>query len=247
MTENIKNDFYEKVPKLVNGYFKIQVEDLDGNILQEHEEHNKVLVWVHQMFSNLVFGYEPNLSAIDDFRIHAFAIGTDGVDSEGIPKKIENDREQLYSEENFWKMNYYLGENAYVYQVTFDKPQTEDLSFVYKLNEGTTFPQDGGVPKNYRGPAYNDETELEASVTIKRSFQNGILTNDIYIGKLAGNGHPMWDEPAKFSEAAFYMTVGTNETTGDPLGTIFSMKTFPEMPKSEQCVIRINWTMDFNI
>jgi len=153
----------------------------------------------------------------------------------------------MFSENNFWSWNYYPPEKAYVYQVTFNKPSTKDLTYAYKLNEGATFPHDAGVPKQYRGPAYNDEKELEASVSIKRSFQNGIITNEIYIGKLAANGHPMWDTPPKFSEAAFYMTIGTDEVTGNPLGTLFSMKTFPEMPKSEQCVIKIQWDLDFNL
>jgi hypothetical protein len=56
----------------------------------------------------------------------------------------------------------------------------------------------------------------------------------------------MWDVGPKFSEAALYMTEGATEL-GDSLGTLFSMKTFPDMPKTEGCVIKIQWDLDFNL
>jgi hypothetical protein len=84
---------------------------------------------------------------------------------------------------------------------------------------------------------------------MKRSFENGVLKQHIYVGKLAGNGHPMWEDYGgfpEFNEAALYMPENTAES-GDPLGTLFSMKTFPNMKKSPECVIIIDWDLDFRL
>jgi hypothetical protein len=73
-----------------------------------------------------------------------------------------------------------------------------------------------------------------------------ILKQSIYLGKLAGNGHPMWENAPEFSEAALYLTTGATKS-GDSLGTLFSMKTFPKMKKTSACVIKIQWDLDFQI
>lgn len=232
------------VPKMVEGNFRIEVIE-DEKIIYEYEDKNKILIWVHEYFANAVYGMTP--PDIDNFRIHAFALGTNGeYPLNGGTKPIENDRKRLYSEDNFWNMIHYPPEESYVYQVTFDKPEVPSEHLVTKISEGTTWPHLYGNPIEYMGTPKNYEDEIEAGVTIERSFDNGILTNEIYLGKLAGNGHPMWENPVKFSEAAFYMTDGATEN-GDKLGTMFSMKTFPGMPKTEHCVIKIQWTFNFNI
>jgi len=241
---NLKTNIQEKIPKLVKGYFKIEVIEND-KVIYEYEDTNKVVVWVHQYFADAVFGLNP--PDIDKFRIHALALGTDGeneIDNKLRP--IENNQVSLYSEENFWQYKLFPPENSYVYQVTFDKPTTENLVYVNKKNEGATWPHEYGNPIAYRDEPKNYEDELEAGISIKRGYNNGIITQEIYLGKLAGNGHPMWDNPVKYSEAALYMTDGATES-GDSLGTLFSAKTFPGMPKSDQCIIRIQWDLDFNI
>jgi hypothetical protein len=242
----MEKKLYEKVPKMVNGHFKIQAIDINTNkVIYEYEDDNKVVVWVHKYFADAVFGFNP--PDIDKFRIHAFALGTDGEDETNSKlREIADDQTQLYSEYNFWNAKYYPPENSYVYQVTFDKPASETFEYVNKLNEGPTWPHIYGEPKSYRGEPKNYEDELEAGMSVKRGFSNGVLSTEIYIGKLAGNGHPAWDNPVKYSEAAFYMTDGATED-GRSLGTLFSMKTFPGLPKSDQCVIKINWALDFNI
>lgn len=244
--KNTISELSELVPKMVKGHFKIEVIDPDTNeIIKSHEDNNKVLIWVHQYFADAVFGLNP--PDIDSFRIHALALGTDGEDTENNKlREIEDDRTQLYSEDNFWSAKYYPPENSYVYQCTFDKPTTDQFTYVSKLNEGATWPHEYGIPIDYRGDPKNYEDELEAGMSIQRSFGGGVLHQEIYIGKLAGNGHPMWTNPVEFSEAALYMPLGATEA-GESLGTIFSMKVFPGMPKSEQCVIKITWDLDFNI
>ena len=74
----------------------------------------------------------------------------------------------------------------------------------------------------------------------------GNVTQEFYLGKLAGNGHPAWDSPVKFNEAALYMTTGATES-GDSLGTMFSMKVFPGMIKTDKCVIKITWELQFGL
>ena len=244
-TNIIKTDLKERVKKTIQGHFKIQVIE-DGVVIDSYEDYNKIVVWVYNLFGRSVYGYQP--PDIDEYRIQAFAIGTDGATADGIIKDIANDQKKMYSEINFWDNPNYTGEerNAYVYQATFTKPGTNDPHFAYKINEGATYPAWGlGSPKDYRGEAYNEEDSLEGCLSIRRSFQNSVLKQEIYLGKLAGNGHPMWEEAPEFSEAALYMPEGT--ASGDSLGTMFSMKTFPKMKKTDACVIKINWDLDFSL
>ena len=242
----MKKDLTEKIPKLVQGHFKIElIDEKTGEILKKHEDNNKILIWVYRYFAESVFGLNP--PDIDDFRIQAFSLGTSGeYPLGGGTKPIDINQEQLFSEYNFWNDDLIPPEESYVYQVTFDKPSSENFEYVQKLNEGATWPHQNGIPLNYRGTPLNYEDELEAGVSIKRGFSNGILSQEIYIGKLAGNGHPAWGSTVTYSEAALYMPLGKTDK-GDSLGTIFSMKTFPGMPKSESCVIRIQWDLDFNL
>ena len=244
-TNEIKKTESERIPKMVKGYFKIESIDENGNVIESYEDHNKIVVWVYHSFADAVYGYTP--PDVDDCRIQAVALGTDGVDEYNNLRSIDNEQKKLYSETNFWDTPDYNGEewNAYVYQATFTKPSTNDPHYAYKTNEGTTYPAWSlGNPKDYRGVAYNSEDSLEGCLSIRRSYQNKIIHQEIYLGKLAGNGHPMWEQSPEFSEAALYMPEGT--TTGDSLGTMFSMKTFPKMKKSEYCVIKITWDLDFN-
>ena len=234
----------EKVKKLVTGHFKIEKIEND-KVIESYEETNKVVIWVHKYFADAVFGLTP--PDIDYFRIHAFAIGTDGEDEvNGKIREISDTQTRLYSEDNFWQAKYQPPENSYVYQATFGKPITDTFGDVNKTNEGATWPHLYGEPKSYRGEPMNSEDELEAGLNVKRGFSNGVLSQEFYLGKLAGNGHPAWDNPVKFSEAALYMTFGATDL-GDSLGTLFSMKTFPGMTKTDQCVIKISWSLSFNL
>ena len=242
MKDNL--NMYERIPKLVNGHFKIESIDENGNIIESYEDNNKVVVWVYRLLAESVYG---NITpGIDDFRIHSLALGTDGVNPDGTLKDIANEQKRLYSEDRFWNGNFGEPNKAYVYQITFEKPSTDTMHKAVKINEGATYPHYGGLPKAYRGDPLNADNEVEGGVSIERGYSNLVITQEIYVGKLAGNGHPMWTEPVKYSEAALYMTSGATDQ-GDYLGTMFSMKTFPEITKTDACVIRISWNLDFSM
>jgi hypothetical protein len=237
----------ERVKKVVQGHFKIQVVNPDtGEVLDSYEDYNKVVVWVYRYFGEAVYGFEP--PDIDKFRIHSFAIGTNGVDEYGRLKEISDNQKQMYSEMKFWEGDVPSEEQrqAYVYQISFEKPSDNDEHYAFKTDEGATYPAYSNRPKDYRGHPYNDIHEIEGCISMKRSFQNGVLKQHIYVGKLAANGHPMWEKFPEFNEAALFMPEGTAES-GNPLGTLFSMKTFPSMMKSPECVIIIDWDLDFRL
>jgi hypothetical protein len=245
--KNTKNqitavNFYERVPKMVQGYFKITQKDRKGNILYEYEDKNKIMVWTHKMFGELIYGYEP--PPPEDFFIHCVALGTDGIEESGAPKEITADRTRLFSEEKFWNLDLYPENKAYVYQATWGKPTTNDYGYITKLNEGANFPHDEGRPIYYRDEPFNDPYTY-VGLKVQRGYADGILTQDFVLEIFSGNAHPIWDVGPRFSEAALYSAAGARED-GKSLGTMFSMKTFPEMIKSEDCIIEINWTLDFN-
>jgi hypothetical protein len=246
MKQEQENNLNETIPKMVEGHFKIEKFDLEGNLLEEYEDKNKVVIHVYKYFLWSVYA---NWSVnVDHFRIHAFALGTDGVNQNGTLKGIDKNRNRLYSEANFWDGRLEPQDKAYVYQMTFNKPDTTGTHYAFKTSEGTTFPHNNGVPINYRGTPYNDEDEIEGSLTMRRNMDSNTMTihQEIYLGKLAGNGHPAWTSPPEYSEAALYMPQGMT-TSGSSLGTMFSMKTFPAMAKTEDCVIKITWDLSFII
>jgi hypothetical protein len=245
--KQIIGNISERVPKIVEGNFKIETIDAEtGEIIESYEDKNKVVIWVYEMFSKSVYGYHPSMPKIEDFAITAFALGTNGQEADGSLKPIDNHQLRLYSEEDFWNGNYDEENKAYVYQITFEKPTQTDEHYAVKTDEGATFPQENGRPIAYRGQPWNDEEMIEAGVSIKRSFSNNVIHQEIYVGKFAANGHPMWDTPPKFNEAALYMSP-TRTEDGRYLGLMFSMKTFPAMTKTEKCIIKITWDLNFQI
>jgi hypothetical protein len=232
ITDNFEN---------IVGEFGIQLIDTNTNkVIQEYKEKNKIMSKIYWWNSLLIYGNRNNFRpSIDDFIIHSIALGSDGVDTNGVPKKIDVHRKNLFSEENFWNGSSDL-KRSYVYQATWKQPEKNEEHYAFKTDEGTTIPD---VTK-YRGPAFNDEKYKDAGLFIKRSYVNSILHQEFYLGKFAGNGKHDWGY-AEYSEAALYMKRGATEN-GSSLGSIFSMKTFPKMKKTPSCVIKINWDIHFN-
>lgn len=229
---------------MLEGRFSIQLIDAEtGKVIQEHKENNKIMYPLYNWVSNL--NYKPtSWLKPEDFIIHCVALGTDGIDEFNNPKKIAVQRPQLFSEENFWNGNYLAHETAYVYQATFEAPTENTLHYAVKTDEGATYPHVSGIPSNYRGIPYNDPAQKEAGLSIKRSFENNTITHEIYLGKFAGNGLPNWGY-VDYSEAAIYMTRAAT-STGDKLGAILAMKTFPKMRKTDTCIIKIKWDLVYN-
>ncbi len=191
--------------------------------------------------------YNPPLS-IEDMELVCFAIGTDGIDSDGAPKEYDSTRVRLFSEDNFWNDGAQYNDSdmkRYVYQVTFEQTDNENVAEdLNTTNEGATFPVDAsGNPMRYRENIIGvDATKL----TVNSTFSNNIIEFNFHLGQFAGNGCERWSLAPKFSEAALYMRRSAT-SLGDHLGTIFSMRTFPELPKTDACSIKIKWVIDFNV
>jgi hypothetical protein len=236
--------------KYVEGYFKIQAFDTEGKEIYHFEKKNKVMDSVANFFSRIVAKkedfYSPPLVA-QDLEMITFALGTDGVDSAGNPKEFLSSRNRLHAEDNFWNdgVSYNDGDmKKYVYQVTFEQPPQEDQEVdLVTQNEGATFPVDQNLlPLRYRDVIIGvDSTKLTGTV----EYHNNVIKFKFTLGQFAGNGCPTWNLAPTFSEAALYMRRG-NTTLGDHLGSLFSMRTFPALPKTDACSIKIEWVIDFN-
>ena len=219
------------------GDFKIELIE-DDKVIQKYEEKNQIMNPIFNWTSRTVYGGGLWKPKIEDFMIHCVVLGTDGVDEFNNPKKINPWRDNLFSEENFWE-NSYDQKKSFLYQATFKQPDTLDEHYAEKLNEGPNIPD----ITQYRGRAFNDPKYKEAGLFIKRSYDHQTIRQEIYLGKFAGNGPASWNG-VDYSEAALYLTRGATEL-GDKLGTIFSMKTFPKMKKTDSCIIKITWDILF--
>jgi hypothetical protein len=70
--------------KLLEGMFRIELIK-DNKVIQSYEEHNQIQNYYNYLVSLATFGRRR--LRIEDFIITGYAIGTDGVDSHGAPKK----------------------------------------------------------------------------------------------------------------------------------------------------------------
>lgn len=233
---------------IVNGYFKIESFDLEGNLISSYEDKNQIMDNVPELFSSVVAGADTITS--EDLKVTCIALGTDGIVDRNltldVPKTVDPSRTRLFAEENFWA-NGNTGNDddmyRYVYQATFDAGDpTETLTLATNLNEGTTYPATGNVPDSYRGETTGAPV---ISLTTKTSKVGTTIDFEFELGQLTGNGLGSWTLSPAFSEAALYMDYLSDET-GNPLGSVFSMKTFPHHFKTEGCILKLSWTLVFN-
>ncbi|RLD45396.1 MAG: hypothetical protein DRI86_05640 [Bacteroidetes bacterium] len=207
---------------------------------------------------------------LEDFNIDCIALGTDGVDQAFAPKEVLPNRDRLFSEDNLWDA-YEAGtitqleedKDKYIYQMHFKTSHDTGpvLANGIKINEGPSLPwcSDDNVMKYYNmayDPTNQNGTNTDAtSMSIKSSNTNLRIDYEFVLGQYAGNG--IWDTAVEYSEAALYMKYNPNHLGrgvacdhpdylfGDPLGALFSMKTFPVVKKTEACWMKIHWTIIF--
>ena len=253
------------------GEFTIETYDVNDNLIDTYNDNNRILARVPFNFSCMSYGTGcngfgdewPDDINLDDFKIGTLAIGTDGIDVNGDIKVIECNRNMLYSEQNLWiaqstsTITSQIDDmNKYVYQTTFDTQANgttdpEKMIGAVKTSEGPSFPWD--IPNNL--PAYyrsipdgaNGLLLEDTSMTVSSNHQELILKYEFTLGQFAGNG--IWEYAPAFSEAALYMRYEPKDQTsnidGKPLGSMFSMKTFPKQYKTEACYFRIKWNIIF--
>lgn len=254
------------------GEFTIETYDINDNLIDTYQDNNKIMARVPFNYSCLTYGAGcsgfsgewPDNPTLSDFKISTIAMGSDGVDEDGVPREIECNRGMLFSEQNLWQAQYNdtITEqaedlNKFVYQSTFNtQPNlTTDEDFMteaVKVNEGPSFPWDfdNNLPGYYKMVAdgSNGLQFPDTSMEIKSNHKELTLRYEFTLGQFAGNG--VWQLAPAFSEAALYMQyipkhLDGSGIDGKPLGAMFSMKTFPKHFKTEACYFRIKWNLIF--
>lgn len=253
----------------IKGYFKIEQIDKSGDVKSTYEDFNTIMVRIPTLMASTIAGTKK--AFLPYFHISAFAIGTDGTfkDAFGndVPKTISKERTQLFSEENFWKSqnpdSVEAGKDEElkrVFQRTFESTPIEDtggnpttLRELVGGNQGSTLPHDGDYhPIDYRTPIdwVHADPYDGSYVKVEMSKLNTEIIYVIEIGQHVANKPN--NAIVEYNEAALYLKLGANEqskvadpNTGNPLGELFSMKTFPIQRKSSDCAIRITWKLYF--
>ncbi len=229
----------DQISKPLCGYFAIDMFDEDGKNIHHYEDPNQIMNQVGVVFSNYVLGDNPNL-LLDSAQLGAIVVGSNGVTGDGSPKYINRKRPRLFSETNYWKSGKKTPQDSYLYQSTFDlKTIDPATNVVTLLKEGSNYDSKGvETAAEYMGTP--TPTNKELGSTLFARVTPGKVVFIYEIKKLSGIGSH------KFSEAALYMRLGA-KPDGNPLGTIFSMKTFPEVEKTNACLLQLTWTIDFNL
>ncbi len=248
------------VMRPIRGYFKVETVDENENVLDTYEDNNTVMALIPQLIAGQMSGLFQQDIIDNKYHIGAFALGTDGVQSAANGheelRKVPDDRIQLFSEEQFWEPGIATShrDKRRVYQMTWNTnaigDQHKNVSNWSELslqNHGSTFPHQNYVPVNYREkPPINDKQEGMYGYV---SLYANVISYKFTLGQFAGN------EPnalVKYNEAGLYLRLGKNDVaaaidprTGNPLGTLFAMKTFPTQYKTNNCAIRVTWKLYF--
>lgn len=254
----------------IRGHFKVD-KIVDGEVVDTYEDKNTVMARIPELYAGMVSGnYTQDL---DLYSIGAIAIGTGGtrIDELGneVPKIVRDTRSMLFSEHDFWNtptqiaqdQPAVLDKNKLVYQTTFgvvprgDTGQNTAFATPIEIkNEGTTYPHGPCVEKptnpewtpcDYRGPARAAASgEAADGVTGEISLQANVIYYSVTIGQFTANNDD--DSAIGYSEAGLYLKLGRDtEAEGNPLGTLFSMKTFPQQWKNSTCSLKIEWRLYF--
>ncbi len=268
---NDNENIIEKM-KPTRGEFTIETYDINDNLIDTYQDNNRIMARTPFNFACMTYGAGcsgfnnewPDNITLDDFRVGAVAIGTDGIDEDDIPKEIECNRNMLFSEQNLWlaqAADAVTGQdtdlNKFVYQTSFNtqtnnSTDIEKMMPVVKTTEGPSFPwdYDNNLPAYYRmiPDNINGLQFPDTSMEIVSNHQELTLKYEFTLGQFAGNG--VWQLAPAFSEAALYMKYIPKDAAGSgidgkPLGAMFSMKTFPKHFKTESCYFRIKWNLIF--
>jgi len=210
----------------------------------------------------------PSTLTAGDFQLCGIVFGDKGFDvDKGITKSVNPDD---------YVINAMKKENGNFagtsYQATWEELETTDHNNppaggglaaargVKIQTEGILKP--AGPVTTFNGPGKNlsNSHHSESGVDVMSIVKDGVISLSIEMLEKTGNG-------LDFSEAALYVrhkqdpgfiatgtTLDTSAYPGDPkmggipsLGTIFSMKTFKPVKKTNACVLEMEWKLDFNL
>jgi hypothetical protein len=251
----------------LQGYFKIDTLDKNGKITSTYEDKNTIMARVPELLAGQISGmYKKDIAKNI---ICTLAIGTGGVkdDSLGnkIPKTVRDDRTELFAEEAFWDMSSTTPpspqtEESRVYQQSFTTTAHGDLNknmaIFYDLDlqtNGSTIPFDPatGYPLNYlTKPSVNEDENIVGEFMNRGREIKYIFT----VGQFAAND--ISNTAIPYSEAGLYLQFDSHpnlldginaphQASTNPLGQLFSMKTFPIVYKDSSCSIDFTWRLYF--
>ncbi len=253
--KKIENGLVDKMIP-IKGEFQIESIDKDGNIIDSYKDQNTIMTRVPQLFAGQTSGLWKK--DIAEYLIVTIAIGTNGTEvtqlGDYTPKYVRNTRTNLFSENAFWNSTNPLAptlqdNQKYTYQFTFSVvpwgdqgKSTASGAAVDYVNQGMNYPHTAWIPDKFRESATppDDIDKTVGTIAVK----GNLVTYNLMIGQNVANDPIITGEPVNYNEAALYMQLDSTPN-GNPLGTLFSMKTFPNIRKDDTCSIKIRWRLFF--
>ncbi len=255
----------------IRGYFKVDSLDKNGKIISTYEDNNTVMARIPELFAGQASGLYVN--DITNYVICTIALGTGGVKNDDlgnkIPKSVRDNRSMMFAEEAFWNISdvasdtgdpAVLVEESTVYQQTFAVNPTGDLgsnTAIFAncglISNGSTLPFDTvtGLPTSYVNRPYGAPPADNENIKVEIMNRGREIKYIFTVGQFAANSST--DTAIPYSEAAMYMKVNSDAVlfsppavvTENPLGQLFSMKTFEPQYKNSTCSLRIEWSLFF--
>ncbi len=253
--KNINNGLNDKMIP-IKGVFRIESVNSDGKVIDSFEDNNTIMARIPQLFAGQTSGLWKK--DISDYIIVTIALGTYGSEvtqfEDSTPKHVKNTRTNLFSENAFWNGTnplapVVLDDNKYVYQYTFSVPAWGDLGQstaigkpLEYVNQGMNYPHTNWIPNNYRSSSTPSDDMEKTIGTV--GVKGNLVTYDMMVGQMIANNPSIPGQIINYNEAGLYMKFGATDV-GNPLGTLFSMKTFPNIKKDDTCSIKIQWRLYF--
>ncbi len=240
----------------IRGEFQIESIDKNGNVVEKYSDKNTIMARVPQLFAGQTSGLWKK--DIAEYLIVTIALGTYGTEvtqlEDYAPKYVRNTRTNLFSENAFWNSSnplapVILDNQKYVYQYTFNVVpfgdqgnNTASGAPTNYVNQGMNFPHTNWIPDGFREWATPSDDMDKTAGTV--AVKGNLVTYNLMIGQNTANDPVNIGEPVNYNEAGLYMQLNSTPE-GNPLGTLFSMKTFPNIRKDDTCSIKIRWRLYF--
>ena len=225
--------FEDHAKSPVEGYFKIEVFDKDGNVIDEFEQQNTIMLNSKNTMQYAMAGRtatdlsDPANPVEMPIMINTFMLGTKGHQGTNIliPRNFDYTMDKMFS----------FTENGKVFPITFDK-------------DGTVI--DEGYDPTLPNSRNNGNTTIRISLLTNN--ENKIIEYVINIDEQNGNDN---GGPIAYTEAALHANLNQNipglgDAPGNPLtvnnyGEIWAMRTFPAKIKDSISSFKITWRIIF--
>jgi len=214
----------DKTHKPVEGFFKIEQFDEQGNLIDSYEDRNMIMRDSKRDVAYLAMGAYPD--GVTDMHINTFVLGNKGnVDGDLLtPKTFSFERTNLFAQEE-------LG--GVTYPITWNPTESPNGDPITASNSSKKVISEGSAEL----PSITNDSTVDVKIE-----DDSTIVYEINISSANANG--AGDGAIAWTEAGLFTAEGLNNSGGIS-GKIFAMRTFPAKIKENTTNFRVTWKIVF--